>query len=42
MLAVLDTNHLRELISQTSALGARLRARLAASEMEVLAKLMPG
>ena len=40
MLAVLDTNHLRELISQTSALGVRLRDRLAASEMEVFTTII--
>ena len=35
MLAILDTNHLRELVSQSSTLGGRLRDRIEAEGAEV-------
>lgn len=40
MLAVLDTNHLRELLSQTSTPGVRLRDRITASELEVFTSVV--
>lgn len=40
MFAVLDTNHLRELVSRTSVLGARLRERIAAEEADVFAGIV--
>lgn len=35
MFAILDTNHLRELVSSSSELGLRLRERIAAEQAEV-------
>lgn len=40
MLAILDTNHLRELVSRTSALGVRVRRRIADSKSEVFASIV--
>ncbi len=40
MVAVLDTNHLRELISRTSEPGRRLRERITAAEAEVFATII--
>lgn len=40
MFAVLDSNHLRELVSRTSALGGRLRDRIKAARAEVFAGIV--
>ena len=40
MFAILDTNHLRELVSHTSALGRRLRDRIKGSRAEVFAGIV--